>query len=219
MIECLNVEQGSPEWLQLRLGVITASKMDCVVAGTTTAKRNTYMLELIAEVCTGLAAEINAKQLSWGKNYEDAARTAYEFATGFTVRPCGFLYKDESKRVGCSPDAMIIGKNRGGEFKCPYSTKNHIEFLTDAKVKSEYILQCQTGIWVTGFDFWDFGSFDPRMKSKMFSHLPIERDPKTIALFEDAVPQFIFDMDKRLAQIGVTYGQQWQIDSGSSSVA
>ncbi len=44
-----------------------------------------YFHTLLAEVCTGVAPEVNAKALAWGKQYENDARTLFEFTSGVNV--------------------------------------------------------------------------------------------------------------------------------------
>ncbi len=44
-----------------------------------------YFHTLLAEVCTGVAPEVNAKALAWGKQYEDDARALFEFTVGVQV--------------------------------------------------------------------------------------------------------------------------------------
>lgn len=202
-----DVGQGSLEWQTMKLGVGSASNADAFLAGKTTAKRLGYMAELVSQVATGIFPEINAKALSWGHDNEDAARSAYEFSTGEIVKEVPFIYKDESMRVGCSPDGKLLTK--GLELKCPFSTRTFIEFLTSDKVKPEYIKQCQFSMWVTGADQWDFANYDPRMKKNMLHIITLDRDEKMMASFNDAVPQFMSEMDLMLKKIGIEFGEQW----------
>lgn len=44
-----------------------------------------YFHTLLAEVCTGVAPEVNARALAWGKQYEDDARALFEFTVGVQV--------------------------------------------------------------------------------------------------------------------------------------
>lgn len=210
--EILKTEQGSQEWLKLRLGVITASRAHDILPskrdGKFKASRQSYMNELVAEVCTGRGEELNAKALSWGKENEVAARAAYQFESSERIEDGGFIYGLD-RRVGCSPDGIVTGKNKGLELKCPFSPETHINFLTEDKIKDEYITQCQWSMWVAGFDVWAFASFDPRMKKHMIKIQVIERDPKMMALFEEIVPGFIEDMNKILARLEIEYGNQW----------
>lgn len=203
-----DVEQGDEEWHKMRLGVITASCADKVLAKKESQTRATYMMELIAEVCSGVSPEVSAKQLEWGKEYELAARSCYEMKHDVKVVPISFLYKDTTMRVGCSPDGIL--SDRGVESKCPFTTKYHIDYLLNGKIKGEYEKQIQFSMWVTGAQMWDFNSYDPRMKFRPFHGETIARDEKMMARFDECVPQFIEDMDKKLAELGIEFGYQWR---------
>ena len=208
----LNIEQSSDEWLKMRLGVITASCAHDLLpskrGGAFKQARQTYMNQLISEICTGRGEELNAKALEWGKTNEIAAKAAYSFEANEIVLDGGFIYGMD-KRVGCSPDGLIKGKNKGLELKSPFSSRTHIDFLVSGIIKDEYLTQVQWSMWVSGFDEWAFASFDPRMKTKMIHYQVIERDPATMSLFEEIVPQFIQEMDKHLENIGVKFGEQF----------
>jgi hypothetical protein len=211
--EIIQVEQGSDLWRSMRFGVLTASPAHNLMPNKKTGKRKdsweTYMNKLIAEVCTGTSEELNAKALSWGKENEPAAIASYEFEKGVRALKGGFIYGD-NKRVGCSPDIIVEGQNRGAENKCPFNSENHISFLLEDKIRDEYITQMQFSLWVSGFDVWDFISFDPRMSKHKIKVVTLERDPKMMALFNELVPEFIKEMDEKLAKLGVTFGSQWQ---------
>lgn len=167
------------------------------------------MNQLIAEVCTGRGEEINAKALSWGKENEVAARAAYQFVSGEKIQDGGFIYGMD-KRVGASPDGIVVGKNKGLELKCPYSSDTHIKFLIEDEIKDEYITQVQWSMWVAGFDEWDFASFDPRMKKNMIKIVTFKRDEKMMSLFSEIVPAFIAEMDAHLEKLGMKFGQQFE---------
>ncbi len=232
------IDQTSDEWHMLRLGVFTASKAECLIkkkhgskgteygtdylpASSKDSKRNTYLMELVSEVATGRSPnEVSAKPLQWGRDNEDLARATYEAATFSTVNTMPFIYKDTDLRAGISPDGLI-SDNRGGlELKCPWASKVFIEFLADETIKHEYRHQCQFSIWVTGADYWDFASFDPRMiNTKKLHHVRIERCEKAMAVFDEAYIDFVTDMDKALDRIGATFGQQWNPDFSSIQIA
>lgn len=72
-IDVTGVEQGDESWHRLRLGVITASGVHNVISKPKSGKKWTdmkmsYFLTLLAEVCTGVAPEVNAKALAWGNS-------------------------------------------------------------------------------------------------------------------------------------------------------
>lgn len=66
-IDVRAVEQGDDAWHKLRLGVITASEVHNVIAKPRSGKKwpdmkMSYFHTLLAEVCTGVAPEVNAKR-------------------------------------------------------------------------------------------------------------------------------------------------------------
>ncbi len=202
------VEQGSDEWLNMRLGVVTASKADCFLAGKDTCKRATYLSELVAQVCTGLPEEVSCKILQWGNAYEEEAKFEYAIKTLEPVDEIPFIYKDKAMCFGCSPDGIC--NDYGLELKCPWTSKVFIEFVCSKKIKPEYIKQCQFSMWVSGLDKWDFAVFDPRMKHKKLHYVTLEKDQKMIDKFEEAAVDFINDMNEMLLKMGVSFGDQWK---------
>jgi hypothetical protein len=214
MSEIIQIDQNTPAWHRLRMGVKTASQSHDLMPNKTTGKRKasweTTMSRLIAEVCTGTYEELNAKALEWGKANEAAAIAGYEFEKGVKALKGGFIY-GKGRRVGCSPDILVEGQKRGAEIKCPFNSENHITFLLEDKIRDEYITQMQFSMWVSGFDAWDFISFDPRMKKHMIKVVTLERDPKFMTLFDELIPEFIKEMDEKLARLGMHFGDQWRI--------
>lgn len=204
----LGAQQGSAAWMNLKLGVISASNASKVVAGATTEGRHTYMAELVAQVATSIFEEINSKHLDWGNQYEDAARSSYEFTTGLTVTQLPFVFKDERFRIGCSPDGLVTA-TKGVEIKCPSNTANYIKFLAGEKVKPEYDWQIQFSMWVLGAEEYDMAQFDPRVESKPLHFCTFKKDKEKHAKFDDLVPKFIEDMDKMLETCGLVWGDQW----------
>jgi YqaJ viral recombinase family. len=162
-IAIADAQQGSEMWQILKLGVISASNVSKVVAKKGSETRNTYMANLVAQICTGVFEEINSKYLEWGNFHEDAARSYYEFSTGNVVKELPFVFKDDTFRTGCSPDG-IVSESRGVEIKCPYNATNFIQFLVDDKIKPEYVWQYQFSLWVMNAESWDFVQYHPSMK-------------------------------------------------------
>ena len=206
--EIINVAQGEAEWQKLKLGVISASNISKVLAKKGTETRNGYMMELIGQIATREFDEINAKALEWGKINEVAARAAFEFESGNTVEQVGFIYNLD-KRVGCSPDGILKGKNEGLEIKCPITAKVHADFLANDKVKPEYINQVQFSMFVTGYEAWHFCSFHSKFKTNMIKIRTFERDAELMERFANELGEFINEMDEKLAKIGIAWGSQW----------
>ena len=172
------------------------------------------MAELVGQIVTGLLPdEMGFKQCEWGNEYEDAARAFFELETGLDVTVPAFIYKDESKRCGVSPDGLITGKKIGLELKCPFTTKVFVEFATCDKIKKEYVEQCQYSMWVTGCEAWYFANYDPRIKTKNLHYVLIERDQVYMDKYDKAFIAFTKDMDVMLDKMGMSFGQQWQQQS------
>lgn len=134
-LEIRSAKQNSDRWLETKLGVISASNAYRAVAGKDTDTRQTYLYELVADVCTGVIEELSFKQTDWGKQHEDMARSSYEFATAQHMRPLTFVFKDNSFRVGCSPDGVILQTMKPSEIKCPWDSANYVKFLIDGVQK------------------------------------------------------------------------------------
>ncbi|EGT4313499.1 exonuclease [Cronobacter malonaticus] len=215
-IDVLTVEQGNEAWQRLRLGVITASDVHNVISKPRSGTKwpdmkMSYFHTLLAEVCTGVAPEVNARALAWGKQYEDDARALFEFTVGVQVTESPIIYKDETMRTACSPDGLC-SDGRGLELKCPFTSRDFMKFRLGGfeAIKSAYMAQVQFSMWVTGKDAWYFSNYDPRMKREGLHHVVVERDEKYMEDFTEAVPEFIEKMDMALAEIGFTFGEQWR---------
>lgn len=208
-LEIRKAQQGSEIWMRTKLGVISASCASEVVAKKTTATRHTYMCFLVAQVCTGVFEEVNARAMDWGKQHEAAARSAYTFASGEKGTQISFVFKDESFRTGCSPDDLL--KTKGAEIKCPFNSENYIKFAAEDKIKPEWEWQNNFSMWVCDADEWDMVQYDPRMKKHPQHIVTVSRDVEKIKALDDLVPAFIHDMDQMLAKFGVRFGDQWKL--------
>jgi predicted phage-related endonuclease len=169
-----NPEQGSYEWLLARCGKITASNFHDVITRSTKKvgdkfpylkARETYKEILVAEILTGQpAAEINAYAMRHGKEYEPLARATYEMRTGHDVQEVGLVLHPSFEFIGASPDGLI-GDDGGLEIKCPKNSTIHLNTWANG-LPPEHIGQIQGGLFVTGRQWWDFVSFDPRIISE-----------------------------------------------------
>lgn len=207
-LNALNVDQGSEDWLNLKLGVISASNVSKAIAKKGSATRETYLASLVAQVCTGYMPDLNNKYVDWGKTNEDKARAFYEFQTGEKFTELPFVFKDDNFRFGASPDA-IIGDKKGVEIKCPYSSENHIKTLMMDTIKPEYKWQIQYTMWVMGLEEYDFCSYDPRMKVSPLAIINVKKDEKAFERLDNELFAFVEEMDKMLKKIGIEWGQQW----------
>lgn len=188
----LNCEQGTEEWLTARLGIPTATGVSNIVtpSGKKSSAWTSYLAELVAESIEGLTEGYKSTDMLRGNQLEEQARMAYEFATGNDVVQVGGVYRNADKDMMISPDGLIPTLRKGLEIKCP-KMKTHIKYIIDGVVPSEYIIQVQVALWVTGYDSWDFVSYCPEyQKQTLFIHTA-ERDPVLMKAFDKYIPQFI----------------------------
>ena len=181
IIEC---EQGTPEWLQARLGIPSASSYAKLVTttGKASAQATAYINQLVAERITGEPTFFQVTDpMQRGMDLEPQARTAYEMETGNLVIQVGFLMHD-TLQAGASPDGLI-GQNGGLEIKCP-SAHTHVEYLRDGDLPIKYFQQVQGCLWISGRDWWDFMSYHPKMEPLI---VRVFRDEEFIKALECAV--------------------------------
>ena len=158
-------EQGSAEWLAMRLGKVTASKVSDVLSkgrGSAPSKMSeTYMIELIAEVLTGNSKPFFENDaMRWGTETEPQARAMYAVNNDFVdVKEVAFV--EHNEQIGISPDGLI-GEDGLLEIKCPNTTTQIKRALSD-DYSADYKEQIQMQLWVTEREWCDFLSFDPRL--------------------------------------------------------
>lgn len=199
MIIHSDIIQGSDEWYKIRLGKVTASNFSKVLAKGQGKTRKAYMLKLAAERLTGESQESYSNgSMDWGTEHEDEARRHYEAINGVTVDQVGFVELNED--VGASPDGLI-GEDGGLEQKCPLTT-THLEYIMANKAPSVYVPQIQGTMWVTGRKWWDFASYDPRMKSNKMFKIRVHRDQEYIDNLQYEVDKFVKELKILVDSIG-----------------
>ena len=140
-----------------------------------------------------------------GNEYEAQAREAYEYHTGIFVDQVAFIDHPRIRMSGASPDGLV-GLDGGVEFKCPDST-THIDTLKGAPINGKYLKQIHWNMACSERAWWDYVSFDPRMKepSMRLFIKRIDRDDVLIASIEKAVSDFLIDVAGTVAELRRAY--------------
>ena len=192
-------EQGSIEWLSLRLGKITASRVKDVLTkgrGTSPSKTaETYMMELIAEILTGNSKPFFENDaMRWGTETEPQARAMYAVNNDFVdVKEVAFV--EHNEQVGISPDGLVGDKGLL-EIKCPNTTTQLKRALSD-DYSADYKAQIQMQLWVTEREWCDFLSFDPRLDcSAGYLQQRVYRDEEYIEEMKVKVYAFVEKMNE-----------------------
>ena len=186
--------QRDADWYSARLGKATASRFKDAIAalksGAPAQAQRDYLTELVVERLTQQPIQrFQNAAMTWGTEQEPAARAAYERVTGRIVEETGFVAHD-TLMAGCSPDGLVDWDGLI-EIKCPWNTANHIETLLNG-MPAEHIPQVQGQMWITGREWCDFVSYDPRMPAELQLHVQrIQRDPSFIADLEARITSFL----------------------------
>lgn len=197
-MKILNVQQGSPAWIQARLGKPTASSYHKILTPKTlklSGQMDTYRNQLLAEMMLGCPIdEVGSQFMERGTALEQSAVGYYELQKDVEVQRVGFCLRDD-ERTGCSPDGLI-GTDGGLEIKTP-SALVHMGLMVDG-ISDEYKCQVQGNLYITGREWWDVLSFNPDMPSVI---VRMERDETYIAKLHDALELFLLRLDEAVSKL------------------
>jgi YqaJ-like recombinase protein len=199
-MKIFNVEQGSGAWLQLRLGIPTASNFAKILTPKKlefSAQARGYAFRLVAEklLNESLDSLDYIDHVQRGKDLEPQAIRMYEFAEETETKPVGFITTDDG-RVGATPDRLIVGKPAALEVKCP-APHTHIEYLVDG-FGADYVIQAQGQAYVGEFEYVDRYSFHPALPPMLAKTY---RDDAIIGKLRAALDQFFDVRDEIEAKV------------------
>jgi hypothetical protein len=211
----VDVDQRDVDWLKMRIGCTTASRMFEItdrlkVNSPTGAKkgdykksRRDYMIELICERLTGRASEhFVSDWMARGIDDEDLARAAYEKETGAEVTNGGFYLHDSIEYFGASPDGNVGDKGLL-ELK-NLKPEKHYAFLRGGPIPEEYIWQCNAQLACAPEREWvDYGSYCKEMLSPKFRLFVRRhhRDKERVAEVEAEVRKFNAELAYELMEL------------------
>ncbi len=205
-----NLTQGSDEWLEMRLGILTASELSRIltptlkIAANADAKLHTYDL-LAQRITQYVEGTFVSYDMERGKLEEVDAKIAYSNAF-VEVKDCGFIINDRlGFPIGCSPDGLV-GKDGGLEIKsrmAKHQMKTIVEHVVNADnadclIPKEFMLQVQGSLFVTERPWWDFVSY-----SNGLNMVPIRVEP--IAEYQDAIAEAATKLEATLNHMKAKY--------------
>lgn len=200
--------QGSDEWLQARCGLLTASEMKLIVTPSTLKaasndKERAHLFELAAQRVTryvepcyigddmlrGMDDEVEATRL-YSERYAKIERV-------------GFITNDKwGFTIGYSPDGKLAGQSAGIENKSRRQ-KFQIETICDLAMPPEYVIQVQTGLLVSDWEWIDFNSYCGGMPMVTLRVFPDDAVQKAIVAaagaFEDRLKKRLEQFAENLA--------------------
>lgn len=186
--------QRDEQWFEMRRGRATASKFKDVLAKGKGLTRDAYKAKLVLERVTGeVAPSFSSAAMEWGTAQEPNAVMAYMERTGNNVDDAAFI-QHETLMAGASPDGLV-GMDGLVEIKCPNSN-THLDTLRRGKMPPEHMPQVMGQIWITGAEWLDFISYDPRFPqaSQLFIYR-VMRDSDYIKNLEFEVARFLEEVE------------------------
>lgn len=201
------------QWLTERLGMITGSTFSKLIVsdkkgGYTLSKSQTadsLILKIAYErllkegnIAEGLERlDVNSREVNYGKKFEPEALQKYQLKAGVKVHSSNQIIK-HSEFIGGTPDGLI-GDDGLIEIKCPYNGANHLKgILTGEVYNSDYIIQMQFYMWITGREWCDFVTYDKDLSSeKQLNIIRIDRDNKMI----EAIKQVAEEVNDKIINL------------------
>ena len=175
-MKTIKVQQNSDEWLQLRKGKITGSKLKDIVVKRGTGKKLGFY-ELIADRLSIGADEEDVMER--GHRLEEECVQAFIQSTGIKLETdIGMWISDENENIAISPDAAVVSGDKypiAFEAKC-LSASRHIQALVEQKIPDEYEFQKLQYFIVNPYlETLYFGFYDPRVTAKPFHYIKVDR--------------------------------------------
>lgn len=164
----MELEQGTPEWWEVRRGLITGSVCAPLMSDAKkgwdglSVGAHTLVYSLTEQLVMGDLWEHDDFSNVWmdrGTELEPQARKAYELDQFCRTESIGFC-RVSGRLAGCSPDFGVVKKPKGGEIKC-LMLKNHIAYVERKKADLAHTRQVEWCLWVTKWKAWDFVHYHP----------------------------------------------------------
>jgi hypothetical protein len=196
----LDIEQNTPEWYDLRRGLVTASEFSTVLAngkggkGDPSKTRRKYMLTLISDRIGGAPADgYSNHHMERGKVMEADALRLYHALHAPPTR-VGFVKRNDD--VGCSPDAFV-GTKGMVQVKTALPAIQ-LERVLKPELPAEHACQVQGELWVCEREWSDFVSYWPGLPLMVQR---VYRDEIKIKSIELGVEVFLNEMQELMQQL------------------
>lgn len=199
-MKIIEVEANSEEWLAIRKGKITGSKLNDIVVKRGTGKKIGFY-ELIADK---LAVESDGENpMDRGHRLEDEAMDLLEAEVGIKFNRGVFAISDDSENMAISHDGLSEDEKTAGEIKCLSSAK-HLQAYIEKTIPSEYEFQkLQYFIINPKLEKLYFGFYDPRIPTKPFHYITFFREDleEDIAMYKDYQLQVLKEVDTLVSEL------------------
>lgn len=200
IVECV---QGSPQWIQARLGVPTASQFHRIYSPARrrpSKQRDLYLLELLDEWSHRVRDDqFESHWTRRGRDLEPLARFDYTMRTGAAVREVGFVLRDDGL-CGGSPDGLV-GDDTVLEIKAK-SPQRHARVL--AGYAPGHTSQCQSLMYITERPLAHLWHFCTESEPVL---TVIERDDDLIRDMVPVLDEFIAELEEQKQIVALAHGR------------
>lgn len=169
-----DLQQGSMDWHNARLGLLTASEMKLILTPTlkiaSNEKERTHLYELLAQRVTKyVEPTFQSYDMERGNFDEEHAREKYSEKYA-PVTECGFITNSRwGFTLGCSPDGLVADDEEGEggiEIKSriqKWQMQTLIESVARKEIPADFIMQVQSELLISERNWWDFVSYSGGM--------------------------------------------------------
>ena len=167
--EIVSMDQGSTSWHAWRNEGIGASEAKHLISWSNSEISN-YLIKQKTMPRKPFRGNALTRQ---GNALEPIARRAYEARVGATFSPACIVHR-EQPWLRASLDGLSFCQTRAVEIKCGAAT---MERAIAGEISSDYRLQLQYVMAITGFETVDYWCYRPDLEPVIMT---IARDDKTI---------------------------------------
>jgi len=190
IIDCI---QGDETWKKCRLGRPTASNFGRILTATgkVSESRTAYMIELACEFVSGRSEEnYTSYRMKEGSRLEEESCQVFAMNhENLDVRKVGFVFKDERKLCGCSPDRLVddngIFETKDAKFTIQYDR------LKKGTMVTQHIPQVQGEIYCCEREYGFFQSYCSGLPELC---IKVYRDEKYISQLGEEIEKFNYEL-------------------------
>lgn len=175
-----NIEQGTPEWHELRSKHLGASDIAVLMHGEHFGKTPLMLWEEKCGLREGITDNVYMK---YGRENEEPARQIYVCKRGVVIKPAVVLHENEIMMA--SLDGLSEDQKSAIEIKCP-GGKDHL-IAKNGNVPKKYIPQLQHQMSCTGHRKTEYCSY----REGEFIIVSVERDDIYIDEIEKKAIEFM----------------------------
>lgn len=198
-----DLAQGSTEWMEARLGVLTASEIKYIVTPSTLKpasndKERAHLWELLGQRINRRVEE-GYQSDAMLRGHADEAFARYLYAEHYApVEMCGFVTNDRwGFKLGYSPDGLV---GDDGLIECKsrmakYQVETLVEYFPKGEIPDEFRLQVQAALLITERKWCDFISYSNGMPMVT---IRVEPDPVCQAAILTAAEAFEKRLNEKL---------------------